>query len=85
MVKIRLMRVGRKGLALYRVVATKSEAKRNGKPLAFLGTYDPASKKITLKSEETMRFLNNGAQPTRTANTLLVREGLVNKNEKSIN
>ena len=40
-VKIRLTRVGAKKRPFYRVLAIDERAKRDGRPLEFLGTYDP--------------------------------------------
>lgn len=83
MVKIRLTRMGRKKLPFYRIVAIKSEARRDGRPISFLGTYDPVSKNSVLKNEEIEKFLSNGAQPTRTVVTILRRAGLM-KGEQAV-
>ena len=40
-VKIRLTRLGRKKLPYYRIVVADVEAKRDGKFLDIVGTYDP--------------------------------------------
>ncbi len=77
MLKIRLVREGRKKLPFYRLVAMKSEAKRNGRAIAFLGTYNPISKDMTVEVEKTARFLEHGAQPTKTAAYLLRKKGLL--------
>ena len=44
MVKIRLTRGGAKKRPHYRIVAIDERLQRDGRPLEFLGTYDPASK-----------------------------------------
>ena len=62
MVKIRLTIIGRKKLPFYRLVAIDSKARRDGKPISFLGTYDPVAKNTNLKVEEIKKFLQNGAQ-----------------------
>ena len=41
MLKIRLSRIGRKNLAQYRVVVINSTAKRDGKYIENIGTYQP--------------------------------------------
>lgn len=41
MVKIRLTRAGSKKRPFYRVTAIDERKPRDGRPLAFLGTYDP--------------------------------------------
>jgi small subunit ribosomal protein S16 len=41
MVKIRLTRAGAKKRPYYRIVAIDDRRQRDGRPLEFLGTYDP--------------------------------------------
>jgi len=41
MVKIRMMRMGSKKSPFYRVMAIDERKQRDGRPLEFLGTYDP--------------------------------------------
>ena len=41
MVKIRMMRMGSKKSPFYRVIAIDERKQRDGRPLEFLGTYDP--------------------------------------------
>ncbi len=78
-VKIRLTRLGDKKSPFYRVVVTDSRKARNGEYIENLGTYNPLANPAVLKlnSERTKYWIANGAQPTETARTLLVREGLV--------
>lgn len=76
MVKIRLTRFGRKNLPFFRVVAMEASTKRDGKAISFLGTYDPVSKVVNLKSDDIRKFLANGAQPTETVRGLLKRSGI---------
>ena len=84
MLKIRLSRMGRKKLPFYRIVAMKSNTKRDGKPVSFLGTYDPVSKNVTLKEDEVVKYLKNGAQPTRTTMALLRKQGILAKVEATV-
>ena len=66
-VRIRLKRMGRKGLAFYRICAFDSRTKRDGKALEVLGTYDPHAdegKKVNVKRERVEHWLKNGALPT---------------------
>lgn len=76
-IKIRLTRIGRKKVPFYRIIATKSESKRDGRPISYLGTYDPISKEIKIDQEETIKFIKNGAQPSETVANLLKRKGLI--------
>ena len=80
-VKIRLTRTGRHNLALYRIVVADSRSPRDGRFIEILGTYNPNTKPatVTIKEEETLKWLSNGAQPTDTVRTLLKSEGIMNK------
>ena len=81
-VKIRLQRHGKKGKPFYWIVAADSRAKRDGRYLKKLGTYNPNINPalITLNFEDTLTWLEKGAQPTDTARTLLSYKGVMMKN-----
>ncbi len=78
MVKLRLTRLGRRKQPFYRIAAMEALGKRDGKAIAYLGTYNPLveENQIKLNEEEVLRFLKNGAQPTETVKTLLTRTGV---------
>ena len=78
-VKIRLTRMGDKKSPFYRIVVTDSRKARDGAYIEKLGTFNPlvVPAEIKLDVERTKVWLNNGAQPTETARTILVREGLL--------
>lgn len=67
-VKIRLARFGSKKKPFYRIVAADSEAKRDGRFLEVIGTYDPRNKLSGLKLDEAkMReWAQRGAEFTPT-------------------
>ena len=75
MVKIRLTRVGAKKKPFYRVQAIDQREKRNGRPLEYLGTYDPNSEPATLNfdTEKIDAWVAKGAQLSATVNSLLKR------------
>ena len=75
MVKIRLPRVGTKKRPHYRIVAIDERLQRDGRPLEFLGTYDPASdpEKFAIKIDRFDAWIANGAQPSPTIRSLLKR------------
>ena len=75
MVKIRLTRVGAKKRPYYRVVAIDERRPRDGRPLEFLGTYDPRPKpeKVELKTERLEAWLAQGAQLSPTVRALVRR------------
>ena len=85
MVKLRLTRLGRKRVPFYRIAAMEALSRRDGKAIAYLGTYNPlvAENQVKLNEEEVLRFLSNGAQPTETVKSLLVKAGVWAKFEES--
>jgi len=80
-VKIRLQRHGKKGKPFYYVVAADARSKRDGKFLEKLGTYNPNHNPvlIELDVDASVKWLNNGAQPTDTAKTILSTKGVLFK------
>ncbi|WP_274474022.1 30S ribosomal protein S16 [Mangrovimonas aestuarii] len=81
-VKIRLQRHGKKGKPFYWVVAADSRAKRDGKYLEKIGTYNPNTNPATidLDVDGAVKWLQNGAQPTDTARAILSYKGALLKN-----
>ena len=81
-VKIRLQRHGKKGKPFYWIVAADARAKRDGKYLEKLGTYNPNTNpaQINLDIDGTVKWLQNGAQPTDTARAILSYKGVLLKN-----
>lgn len=80
-VKIRLQRHGKKGKPFYWIVAADSRAKRDGKFLEKLGTYNPNVNpaEINLNVDGAVQWLQNGAQPTDTARAILSYKGALLK------
>lgn len=80
-VKIRLQRHGKKGKPFYWVVAADVRAKRDGKFLEKLGTYNPNTNPATinLDVDGSVKWLQNGAQPTDTARAILSYKGVLLK------
>ncbi|WP_298551673.1 30S ribosomal protein S16 [uncultured Algibacter sp.] len=81
-VKIRLQRHGKKGKPYYWIVAADARSKRDGKYLEKLGAYNPNTNPATveLNVDGAVQWLQNGAQPTDTAKTLLSYKGAMLKN-----
>ncbi len=80
-VKIRLQRHGKKGKPFYWIVAADARSKRDGKYLEKLGIYDPNKNPaiIELNIDGTVKWLQNGAQPTDTARAILSYKGVMLK------
>lgn len=81
-VKIRLQRHGKKGKPFYWIVAADARAKRDGKYLEKIGTYNPNVNPaiIDLDIDGAVKWLKNGAQPTDTAKNILSYKGAMLKN-----
>jgi len=77
-VKIRLARHGAKKKPFYRIVATSSEAPRDGRFLEVLGTYNPLTEPaaIQVKEDRVLDWLGKGAQPSDTVRSLLRQAGV---------
>ncbi|MFN0178529.1 MAG: 30S ribosomal protein S16 [Gemmatimonadales bacterium] len=77
--RIRLRRIGRKKVPIYRVVVADQEKARDGRFIAILGTYDPRaedSKQLVLDVEEAKAWLKKGATPSDTVGALLKKAGV---------
>ncbi|MAI80296.1 MAG: 30S ribosomal protein S16 [Deltaproteobacteria bacterium] len=75
MVKIRLTRAGSKKRPFYRVTAIDERKPRDGRPLAFLGTYDPKTtpEELRLDIDGIEGWISKGAQMSDTVRTLVKR------------
>ena len=79
--KLRLQRHGKKGKPFYWFVAADSRAKRDGRYLEKIGTYNPNTNPATVivDIDRAVEWLEKGAQPTDTARTLLSYKGVMLK------
>ncbi|HKI80549.1 MAG TPA: 30S ribosomal protein S16 [Pseudodesulfovibrio sp.] len=75
--KIRLTRMGSKKRPFYRVVALDSATRRDGRPVEFLGHYNPMVEpnEIALDMEKIEKWLEKGAEPSNTVRSLLKKAG----------
>lgn len=86
MLAIRLQRTGRKGYAQYRVIVQDAHrSPTSGRVVAYLGSYDPHAKTISLKKEQAQKFLDNGAQPSERVVSILKSEGVKLPNWVKVN
>lgn len=78
--RIRLRRVGRKKLPIYRIVVAEKTAPRDGRFIDVIGTYAPKAKveadQITVDTEKARAWLDKGATASETVNSLLRKAGL---------
>jgi len=80
-VRIRLQRHGKKGKPFYWIVAADGRAKRDGKFLEKLGIYNPNTNPATIEVnvDDSVKWLQNGAQPSETARRILSYKGVLLK------
>ncbi len=77
--RIRLRRVGRKKLPVYRIVVADKTAARDGAFIEVLGTYDPKAedaKQVTVDADKARAWLAKGATPSETVQSILKRAGV---------
>ena len=81
MVKIRLRRMGAKKHPFYRLVVADSRSPRDGRFIEHLGYYDPMTEPVQVKidADKVIRWLQQGAQPSDAARSLLKREGILER------
>jgi small subunit ribosomal protein S16 len=77
MVKIRLMRVGKKKQPSYRVVVADSRSPRDGRIIEAIGNYQPRLEPsgVTIDAERAVYWLQQGAQPSDQVRKLLEISG----------
>lgn len=80
MVRLRLTRTGRKNIPRWRLGAFHKKDRRDGKPIEYLGSYDPTREKdedkVKLNRERIEYWLKCGAQPSETVASILKKEGI---------
>jgi len=84
MVRIRLRRVGFRNQPSYRIVVADKESPRDGRFLEIVGWYNPRSDPSSLEIEEdkVYQWLNKGAKPSESVNSLFKQSGLLNRYER---
>jgi small subunit ribosomal protein S16 len=78
MVKIRLMRMGKRKEPYYRVVVADSRSPRDGRFIENIGRYHPRAHPsvIEIDQERALHWLRNGAQPSDPVRVLLQKTGI---------
>lgn len=77
MLAIRLQRLGRKGLPVYRLAVQESQRHpSSGRVVAYVGSYNPHTKEANVQVELAQKYLDNGAQPTPRVVRLLKTAGV---------
>ena len=70
-----MARRGRKKRPFYKIVVANSESPRDGRFIEAVGTYNPLvdPAEVTIDQERLKHWLEQGAQPTETVQSLLKR------------
>jgi small subunit ribosomal protein S16 len=73
--------MGAKKHPFYRLVVADSRSPRDGRFIEYLGFYDPMTDPVQVKidSEKVMKWIQQGAQPSEAARSLLQREGILER------
>ena len=76
-VKVRMTRSGSKKRPFYRIVAINSESRRDGRPLEYIGYYNPCTNPGTLSidADKLNAWIEKGAEMTDTVRTLVKKFG----------
>src|SRR3989344_9513500 len=78
MLRIRLQRVGRKNIPVFRIVLTDSKnSTKSGRYKEILGSFDPVKKTDAFKEGRIKYWISMGAQPTDTLHNLLVSKKII--------
>lgn len=85
MVRIRLLRTGKRKQPAYRVVVADQRSPRDGRFVEILGNYNPLTDPSEISIDETraLHWLALGAQPSESATALLKRTGIWQKAQQA--
>lgn len=84
MVRIRLMRTGKRKQPSYRVVVADQRSARDGRFVEAIGRYNPLPNPSEIQIDEgkALAWLAKGAQPSESVTALLKRTGIWQKHRK---
>lgn len=73
MVALRLNRQGTKDRPYYKIVAVDSRARRDGRYIEQVGSYDPMTEGVNfnIDLEKAEKWISNGAQPSDTVSSII--------------
>jgi len=80
-VRIRMARLGRTNRPFFRVGAFDARTRRDGKPIEYLGHYDPLvkdfEKSVTIDLDRARHWIEKGAKCSETVAVFLKKKGVV--------
>lgn len=77
MLMIKLSKTGKTNKKMFRLVISEKSRDPFGKMLEILGSYNPYTKDLQVKSDRVKHWISQGAQMTPTVNNLLVGKNVV--------
>lgn len=74
---IKLMKIGKRGYPVYRIVVMDKKKKRNSRYLEKIGFYDPHTEPVSLQLDESKlkNWLQKGAEVSEGIKKLLSKKG----------
>lgn len=76
-IKLRLTRMGTKKRPFYRIVAMNSGTRRDGRPLEYVGHYNPMVNpaEVVVDMEKVKKWIDLGAEASDTVKSLIRKAG----------
>lgn len=77
MLAIKLAKTGKTNKKMFRVIISEKSRDPYGDVLEILGSYNPHSKELTVKTDRVKYWLSKGAQMTASINNLLIEKKII--------
>ena len=77
MLTIRLSRVGKKNMPMYRLVVSEKGRDLYGRSLEIVGSYNPHTKELAAKADRIKHYVANGASMSASVNNLLLEKQVI--------
>ena len=77
MLAIKLAKTGKTNKKMFRLIISEKNRDPYGDVLEILGSYNPHSKELAVKTERVKYWLSKGAQMTATVNNLLLEKKII--------
>ena len=77
MLAIKLSQTGKTNKKMFRLIISEKGRDPYGNVLEILGSYNPHSKELAVKTERIKYWLTKGAQMTNTVNNLLIEKKII--------
>lgn len=77
MLMIKLSKIGKTNKKVFRLIISEKGRDPYGRALEILGSYNPYSKDLQVKTDRVKHWISKGAGMTETINNLLVGKGII--------